>query len=126
MPAYYKIYKEWRLVMSTGAGVLTMAEALGHQEKLLKDPDFSRGFSQLMDLTQVSKLEFGTEDLRVLAQRNIFSPDSRRAILVSSDFLFGVSRMFAIFRDSLGETGIRVFRNLDPALEWALAKNTSA
>ncbi len=112
--------------MSTGAGVFTMAEALAHQEKLLKDPDFSRGFSQLLDLTQVSKLDFGTEDLRVLAERNIFSPDSRRGILVSSDFLFGVARMFAILRDSLDETGIRVFRNLDPALEWVLARNTSA
>ena len=82
-------------------------------------------FSQLMDLTQVTNVEFGTEDLRRLAQRSIFSPDSRRAILVSSDVVFGLSRMFEIFRETLGETGIRVFRNLDDALEWVLAKNTA-
>ena len=126
MPAYYKIDKERRLVMSTGSGVLTMTDALAHQEKLLKDPDFSPGFSQLMDLTQVTNVEFGTEDLRRLAQRSIFSPDSRRAILVSSDVVFGLSRMFEIFRETLGETGIRVFRNLDDALEWVLAKSTTA
>jgi len=126
MPAYYNIDKERRLVMSTGSGVLTMTDALAHQEKLLKDPDFSPRFSQLMDLTQVTNVEFGTEDLRKLAQRSIFSPDSRRAILVSSDVVFGLSRMFEIFRETLGETGIRVFRNLDDALEWVLAKSTTA
>jgi len=34
--------------------------------------------------------------------------------------------MFETFRDTLGETGIRVFRNLDGALEWVLAKSTTA
>ncbi|SRR6266480_1788688 len=102
MSAYYNIDKELRLV-STGSGVLTMTDALAHQEKLLKYPDFSprlRRFRQLMDLTQVTNVEFGTEDLRRLAQRSIFSPDSRRAILVSSDVVFGLSRMFEIFRDT--------------------------
>jgi hypothetical protein len=59
MSAYYNIDKELRLV-STGSGVLTMTDALAHQEKLLKDPDFSPRFCQLMDLTQVTNVEFGT------------------------------------------------------------------
>jgi hypothetical protein len=44
MPAYFKIDKERRLVMSTAAGVLTLADALTHQESLLKDPDFDASF----------------------------------------------------------------------------------
>ncbi len=36
-------------------------EGMAHQEKLLKDADFSPLFSQLMDLTQVTNVEFGTE-----------------------------------------------------------------
>jgi hypothetical protein len=32
--------------------------------------------------------------------------------------------MFAIFREILGETGIRVFRDRGEALDWVLAKNT--
>jgi hypothetical protein len=32
MPTFYKIDKERKLVMMTCSGVLTMAEALGHQE----------------------------------------------------------------------------------------------
>ncbi len=45
MPAYYKIDKERRVVMSTVAGVFTLADGLAHQEKLLKDPHFDPSFS---------------------------------------------------------------------------------
>ena len=112
-------------MMSTGSGVLTLADLLAHQEKLLADPDFSPDFSQLWDLTNITEVELTSKDVHRLAQRSIFSPDSRRAILVSRDLVFGLARMFEIYRDILGENGIRVFRNLDDALEWVLAKNTT-
>jgi len=31
--------------------------------------------------------------------------------------------MFQLFRDNIGEKGIRVFRNLDDALDWVFAKD---
>lgn len=126
MPFYYKIDKERGLVMSTGAGVLTVANSLAHQDELLKDPDFDSSFSQLMDLTHVTKLEHTSEDVRRVAQRSVFSPNSRRAILVSADVAFGIARMFAMLREANGEKDIRVFRDLDDALEWVLAKNVTA
>ncbi|SRR6266404_9551249 len=123
MPAFYKIDKERKLVMSTGSGVYTMADALAHQDKLLKDPDFDRSFSQLYDFTHITDVELSSEDIRILARRTVFSENSRRAFLVNSDLKFGLGRMFIIFRDTLGETGIRVFRNLDDALDWVLARD---
>jgi hypothetical protein len=89
MPAYYKIDKERKIVMTTAAGVLTMAESLAHQEKLLKDPDFSPSFAQLMDLTQVTQVELGPEVVSRIALKSVFSPESRRAILVTADLLLG-------------------------------------
>lgn len=126
MPAYFKIDKEHRLVMSTISGVFTMAEALAHRENLRKHPDFDPSFSQLVDFTQVARLELKREDMQGLAQASIFSSDSRRAFVTSSDVVFGMARMFEALRDSIGENGIRVFRNLDEALDWVLGKNTSA
>ena len=93
MPFYYKIDKESRLVMSTASSVLTVADSLAHQDELLKDPDFDP-FSQLMDLTHVTKLEHTSEDVRRVAQRSVFSPNSRRAILVTADVAFGVARAY--------------------------------
>jgi hypothetical protein len=126
MPASYKIDKERRLVMSMGFGEFTKADALEHQNKLQKDPDFDPGMSQLMDYTHVTKVELEADDIRRLAQSDIFAADSRRAILVTRDLHFGLARMFEALRDNAGERGIRVFRNLDEALDWVLAKKTSA
>ena len=57
MPTFYKIDRQRRLVMTTYSGVLTAADALGHQAKLLKDPDFDPTFSQLFDVTHVTDVK---------------------------------------------------------------------
>lgn len=121
MPAFYKIEKERRVVLSSGAGVLTRADILGHMDRLSNDPDFDPSYSQILDFTQLSGIEIGPEDVRQFAQRNIFSPNSRRAFVVKDDLQFGLARMFEIHRELKGETGIRVFRTIDEALDWVLA-----
>jgi hypothetical protein len=126
MPAYFKIDKEHRLVMSTISGVLTLADALAHQENLRKHPDFDPSFSQLMDGTQLTRVELKREEVQRLARDSIFSPDSRRAFVTDSDAAFGMARMFETLRDAMGERGIRVFRNLDDGLDWVLGKNSPA
>jgi hypothetical protein len=55
VPAYFKINKERRLVMSTAAGVLTLADALTHQESLLMNPNFHPSFCQLIDFKWMKK-----------------------------------------------------------------------
>jgi hypothetical protein len=123
MPAFYKIDKERKLVMSSGSGVLTREDLLGHQERLLKDPEFDPTFSQLSDFTQITEVDLTAEDVRLAAQKNIFSQHSRRAMLVKDDLQFGFARMFEIHRELAGEKGIRVFRNIDEALDWVFAKD---
>ena len=109
--------------MSTASGIITMAESLAHQEKLLKDPDFDPHFGQLLDVTHVTEVELSAPDVHRLARTTVFSPNSRRAILVKSDLQYGLARMFGMIRDGLGEKGIQVFRKLEDALEWVLAKD---
>jgi hypothetical protein len=123
MPAFYKIDKERKLVMSSGSGVLTREDLVGHQNRLLKDPDFDPDFSQLLDFTNLAKVDVTPEDVRLAARKNIFSPHSRRAFLVKDDLQFGLARMFEIHRELAGEKGIRVFRNIDEALDWVFAKD---
>jgi hypothetical protein len=125
MSFFYKIDKERRLVMSTAAGVLSKADVLWHQDQLLKDPDFDPSFSQLADLRHVTGLDVTPAGMRELTARTIFSPESRRAVIVSSELAYGLSRMFEIFRESKGERGIRVFRKLEDALDWVVGKEES-
>jgi hypothetical protein len=125
MPTFFKIDKEHRLVMSAVSGVVTLADALAHRENLRKNPDFEPSFSQLVDLSHVTKIEFSREDVERFAQDTIFSPDSRRAALATGDHANGLARMFEMLREFKGEEGVRVFRNLDEALDWVLAKSTA-
>ncbi len=111
-------------MLSTIFGVVTLADGLSHQEKLRNDPDFAPSFSQLMDYTQVLRFEISAEDVRQFAQHSLFSPDSRRAMLVSGDLAFGWARMFETLRENFGEKNLRAFRNLEEALDWVLAQNT--
>jgi hypothetical protein len=122
MPAWYKIDKEHKLVMSTGSGVLTLAEMLDHQNKLAADPEFDPGYSQLMDFSHVTKIDATAADIPLLAQRNVFSPTARRAILVASDQAEEYSELFRKLREPLGDRGIKTFRSLDEALDWLVRK----
>jgi hypothetical protein len=124
MPAFYKIDKERRIVMSSGSGVLTIEDIIGHQERLLNDPDFDPSYSQLSDFTHLIKVELSSEDVRLAARKNIFLPHSRRAMVVKNDVQYGMARMFEIHRELAGEVGIRVFRTIDEALGWVLSTDS--
>jgi len=118
MPSAYKIDKERRLVTSTAWGVVTRDDVFNHQQKITADPDFVPAYSQLLDFTRVTKLEFTAADVQAFAARRIFAPTARRAILVPDVELFGLARMFEILRDAKGDEGIRVFTKMEDAQEW--------
>ena len=126
MPVFYKIDKERRVVLSTASGVVTLADAVSHMDKLSKDPDFDPSFSQISDFTHVTRIELSGEDIRRLAQRSVFSAHSRRAFIAPNETIFGVGRMFGILRGLEGEKGIRIFRTLEQALDWVFPKSPSA
>ena len=126
MPAFYKIDKDRRLVLTTAWGVFTYADALSHQRKPTEDPDFDPRFSQIADFTQVTQFDVTDDDVHRFAQSSIFSPVSRRAILMPNEAAFGLGRMYEILRGFEGEKGIRVFRTIEEALEWVFPKAATA
>ena len=123
MPVRYTIDKERRLILSTMSGVLTAEDIWGHQKALAKDPDFDGSLSQISDFTQVTKMELTEQDVQKFAEASVFDHDARRAIIVKDRFSFGLARMFEVLRESKGEEGLRIFRNLDEALDWVVATN---
>jgi hypothetical protein len=118
MPADFYIDRDQRMVFSKGLGVCGYADMAGHMEGLLQEPDFDPEFNQLLDAREITKLELTHAEIRELAKRTIFSPLSRRAIVVASDVHFGLGRMFGTYREIKGETGIQVFREMAQALKW--------
>ena len=123
MANFYEIDKERRLITSTASGVITLPEIWAHQEKLDKDPDFDPSFAQLLDVTQVTKLKLSSEDVRRVAESNTLSTNTRLAIVATSSLVYGMARMFQIFREMKGEEKTRVFRDRAEALAWVLGKD---
>jgi hypothetical protein len=121
MPAFYKIDKAHALVLSTAAGLFHLVSALAHEDQLLADPDFDPGYSQLLDLTHITGTEIDAESVRKMAERRVFWPCPRRAILINKNMEHSFVRMFHMLRENAGEHGIRIFRTLDDALAWIFA-----
>jgi hypothetical protein len=118
VPLAYRIDKDRKLVQCTGSGFVAKEEVFAQQDQLLNDPDFDPSFSQLADFVQLTDTDIGMEDLQVIAQRDVFSIHSRRAILVNGDIAFGFAKIFELYRQLAGAHGIRAFRTTDEALDW--------
>jgi ribonucleotide monophosphatase NagD (HAD superfamily) len=120
MPVHYLLDKERQLVITTGSGRVTFAEARAHQEKLKNDPDFQPQFGQLLDLTAVTGLDLSNQEAQSLARTSpFFATSSRRAWVAPSPFLFGMGRLIGAYREMAGgEEQFRVFYNHKEALKW--------
>ena len=119
MPVSFAIEKQRRLVTSTASGTVTYSEIAAHQVGLKNHPDFDPSFDQLIDGTGVTKVAVTVEEIRTIARQRIFGADSRQAFATSSDFAYGMARMFELYREASGSgRPVRVFNSLEAAQEW--------
>jgi len=118
MRVRHSIDKQRRLVLSTAEERVTFDDVRGHQDRLLADPDFDESFDQLFDATSATKVEISGDQARTLAQRRIFSPKSRRAIVATKPHIFGLGRMVEIYHENLEYAEVEVFYSMDEALKW--------
>ena len=118
MAAHFVIDEPNRVVFSYASGTLTFSDCTGHMDRLSSDPRFRPDFNQIIDFTDVGHIELTVEQIHELSKRNIFAAKSRRAYVVTSDLLYGLSRMFATLRETEGEPGIITFRDLGAAIIW--------
>ena len=117
MPCGYTIDLARSLVLSRGWDVLTDGELLAHVRALTIDPRFVRKFHQLADLRDVVDVEVTASTIREMARLNPYGVGSRRAVVVTSDVLFGMARMYQILRDQPADE-LEIFRKLEDALRW--------
>ena len=91
----------------------------------MRDPDFDPSFSQIADFRSVTGIEISADEIRQIAQSSVFSPHSRRALIMPNDSVYRLGRMYEILRGFQGEQGIRVVRSLEEALDWVHPKSVT-
>jgi hypothetical protein len=119
LPFSYVVYKEYRLVVSTGTGRVTCAEIKARQDQTRSDPDFNADFNQIVDLRTASAIGLTVDEVRWLSSRTIFSPRSRRAFIAATPAVIGMERMWEAYTEiAQGTSQIRLFSDLASALDW--------
>jgi|SRR5882672_5261295 len=126
MPVTYTIDTKLGLVSSMATGGVTAAELLGHQNRLMRDPDFDPTFNQLADFSETTSVSVSSDDIRTLATRNIFERSARRCVVAPTAEIFGLARMFQAFRElSGGKEELHIFKERKEALHWLLSEGDS-
>ena len=105
-------------MLSTLSGELTFAEALAHQRNLSADPDFDPTFAHIADFSYATLAKISSDEMVKFAQRSIFSPEARRALILPNLADYGLGRMYETLRGLQGQTGVGAFRTLEEALDW--------
>src|SRR5215831_7304572 len=119
MPFGYVVYKDLRLVVSTGLGRVSWSEIKACQDQTKTDPNFNPEFDQIVDLRATTSFDMTVAQAGVLARRMIFSFSSKRAFVASSPAVFGMGRVWEAFTElSDNPSQIQVFYDLSPALNW--------
>jgi hypothetical protein len=115
----YLIEHEYRLVITIAEGDVDYNEVKNHQNRLLADPNFNIEYNQLIDTVGVNRFELTGNDVRMLCERPIVSPQSRRAFVALKPHVYGLGRMMQIYHDELfGHANVEVFYHLDAAYTW--------
>jgi len=117
MPGGYSIDPARSLVLSRAWDVLSGADLSRHARTLASDPGFKPDFNQLCDFRDVTEVRADAAAIRELAALNPFGAGARRALVVSSDVVFGMARMYQILTETSPDE-FEVFRDLDEALKW--------
>jgi len=118
MPVAYTIDKEKRRVVSWGEGALSWDDIIAHMESLTKEPEFEPTFSQLIDFTNVTKIELTHDQIYELAKRTVFTRGAMRAFVAGNPIQYGLSRMFQSYRKVFGTETIHIFTDRREATEW--------
>ncbi len=115
MPISYEVDAPSQLMVVTLHGVVTTEDIRAIQSALSSGPAFEPGFSQLLDLRGITRMDLSTSDVRRSADASPLK-EVRRAFVVEEDFHFGLVRQFGVFRDGVDE--VRVFRDIAKARGW--------
>ena len=119
MPVRSVIFKELRLVVTVEEGRVTFDEMRANLERLAADPDFDPEFNQLSDASRATDSDLSSANVRLLYRRRVFSPTSRRAVVASDKFTYGMARMIQAYVEmSKAAVEVQIFRDRSSALEW--------
>jgi hypothetical protein len=116
-PRNTKVIPEQRLVTVRFAAVLSFGDIEGYAAALRTDPLFDSGFSEIVDLTGVVKIEMNAQETMRLADVvDPFDIGAKRAFVAQTELQIHAARMHHLLRDATGKT--QICSSLADARKW--------
>jgi hypothetical protein len=124
VPITYRIDHERKLVVARGYGVFVAGDIFGYQREVWSRDEVA-GYDELVDMTHVAEVDLPSaqriRDLAsVAAGMDIRSSPSRFAIVAPTDLVFGLGRMFQVYREAepRSSKAVGVYRTMAEALAF--------
>ncbi len=117
MPVSHIVDPVHHLVITSCSGVVSRDEMVTSLTKLRENKDFQPNFFQLADLSKVSSLKLGFNDLEAIHRLyDPFSNQGKRAVVApGTGATFGLARMY---QSLVEHTRFEVFQSLQEAVAW--------
>ena len=113
----YHIDKANCVVFTVWEGTLDIQTFETLQNTLRDDPDFKPYYSVLTDLRGVTKTDITSKIMNQIAKNSPFDGSGRRAFVVGSHLMHGMSRMYQTYYDE-GSDRTKQFRDMTEARKW--------
>jgi hypothetical protein len=129
MALEFQVDADKQIITVRVSGVVGDHEGEEYMKTLLDDPLYDPAFSVLADAREVARVDLTSPGMQSLAEYMQLN-DARHgggklAIVVKSDELFGLARMYQQLRFD-AQYEIAVFRDYYVALAWLLEKDSKA
>ena len=117
MSANYRVIPEERLVSVRFAAILSFRDIQGYAAALRTDPLFEPDFSEIVDLSEVEKIEINAmETMRLADVVDPFDIDAKRVFVAQTELQIHAARMHHLLRDAAGKT--HICSSLADARKW--------
>ena len=117
MPVTYEIDKERNVLFAKVTGELTARDIQTFRREAAGDSDFDPRLDSLFDFCSITEVRLSGDEVKQLTLSAIFHERSRRALVVPSKVMYGVSRMYSLHIRAESDV-MRVFYDMGEARRW--------
>ena len=117
MPVTYEIDKQQNVLFAKATGELTAEDIQSFRREAAKDSDFDPRLDSLFDFCNITEVRLSGDEIKELTLSAIFHERSRRALVVPSKVMFGISRMYSL-RIRADNDVMKVFYDMGEARRW--------
>ncbi len=125
MPLTVSVDKKRGLIITHGAGALTLDDIAHARAQLRGNPDFDPTFYELFDVRDVTEARLTGAEMARVAASSVLGPGVCRAFVIANQKQHGLARMFSGFAEPHDQR-VDIFRDMAVAEAWLASRRDAA